>query len=218
MKTNEITALNAQLVELLGAANKGVNVEIAEADFDLLKNGKYALCFAKKVGDNFNVVWKSSKDFLMLNSFTWTPLYQLFGTNSFKGGVTVKASTYNQKCGLGQTCTLDANGKLSSAVDGGSKTALHLTNQYGPVHAGVNQMVTGIDGKEEALPIYVSEKQIIKGTNDLTPKESVLVWFEQNIETSTMFSTSRSNAVELDLTGTNQISVNYSEGEWIIVG
>lgn len=216
MKTNEFTT-NAQLVQLLAAASKSVNVEIADTDFDLLKNAHYSLCFAKKVGSSFNVVWKSSSNFLMLNNFSWTPMYQLFGTNTFQGGVTVKASTHNQKCGLGQTCTLDSNGKLSSAVDGGSKTALHLENDYGPIHAGVNQMVTGLDGVEESLPIYVSEAQVVKGAVDLTPKESVLVWFEQNIETSTMFSTARSNPIELDLTGTNQVSVFYSGGTWRII-
>lgn len=175
------------------------------------------MCFAKKVGETFNVVWQSSNDYLMLNSFTWTPLYQLFGTNTFKGGVTVKASTLNQKCGLGQTCTLDKNGKLGSAVDGGTNTALHLTNEYGPIHSGVNQMVTGVDGREASLPIYVSETQEVKGNIDLTPKESVLVWFEKNIETSTMFSSSRSNAIELDLSDKNSVAVNYANGSWSII-
>ncbi len=217
MVIDEIVELNEQLTSLLVAASKNVDVEIAEDDFDTLKDGKYSLCFAKKVGTDYNVVWKSSMKFLQLNSFKWTPLYELFGTNVFEGGVTVKASTHNNICGLGQTCTLDSNGKLGSAVDGGTDIALHLENEYGPIHAGVNQLVTGIDGKLESLPIYVSQSQIVKGNTDLTPKESVLIWFEQNIETSTMFSTSRSNFVEVDLTTMNEGAVLYKNGGWTIV-
>jgi len=216
MKT--LAQLNAELVELFDAASKNVDIEISEADFNTLKDGQYALCFAKKVGDAYNVVWQSSTAYLELNSFQWTPMYELFGINKFEGGVKVKASTKNQQCGLGQTCRLSANGVLSPAVDGGSATALHFDNEYGPIHSGVNQLVTGIDGKKSSLPIYVSKNQVVKGSTDLTPKESVMVWFEQGIETSTMFSTSRSNFIEIDLTGKNTAAINYTNGKWTIIG
>jgi hypothetical protein len=55
----------------------------------------------------------------------------------------------------------------------------------------------------------------VTGDVALTPVESVQVWFEQNIETSTMFSSARSKAVQIDLTSVNTAARKYVGGEWI---
>lgn len=48
----------------------------------------------------------------------------------------------------------------------------------------------------------------------LTPIDTVMVWFQQNIATSTMFSSARSNSVEIDLTSTNTATRLYKGGQW----
>ncbi|SHF78562.1 hypothetical protein [Vibrio gazogenes] len=202
-------------IEAMKAVSKEVHIEIASEDFKVLKTGGYNLCFAKKVGDTFNVVWHSNYKYLRFDTFSWTPLYQLFGSNTFAGGVTVHAATENRNCNLGQTCTLDSYGELSLAKDGGSSTALTFNNEYGPIHTGVNQLLTTASG-QKSLPIYVSEAQEVVGNVELTPKESVMVWFEKNIETSTMFSTARSNSIEIDMTQVNSSKVLYKDGKWIL--
>ena len=202
----------------LASAMKTVNVQISEADLAALKGANYKLCFAKKIGDNtFNVVWQSYDQYLSTNMFQWTPQYQLFGSNSFNSGVQVRVSTNVQEIGLGQTSTLNSAGILESPVTGGPETSFTMNNEYGSIHPGVNQLSIGITGEKISTPIYVAEDPIVMGTDQLTPVEKVLVWFEQNVETSTMFSNSKSKSIELDLTNTNEINCRYENQKWVIV-
>ncbi|AWM91660.1 hypothetical protein DJ564_12900 [Pseudomonas sp. 31-12] len=199
----------------LAATQKVVTIEIADADLKMLKQSKYKLCFAKKVGtEDYNVVWQSYDAYLSNNDFSWTPQYQLFASNVFKDNVTVKASTKPVDIGLGQTAILDSSGVMGPAVTGGPATSFTMVNNYAPIHPGVNQLSTGIDGTQISTPIYVAVNQVVTGNTVLTPVETILVWFEQNMQTSTMFSTSRSKSIEIDLTFANDAARLYEGGEW----
>lgn len=207
--------LQSLLHTVLTATNKSVVIQIAPEDLAVLKQSQYKLCFAKKVGNNdYNVVWQSYGAFLANNKFTWTPQYQLFGANSFNAGITVDASTNVVTIGLGETAVLDSNGTLGAPSTGGPSTAFTLDNEFGDIHPGVNQLSTGIDGKAISTPIYVATNPVVTGLVELAPVEKVLVWFEQNVQTSTMFSTSRSKAIEIDLTSTDGATRLYSGGQW----
>lgn len=196
--------------DLMDAAEKNVCVELDDQALKILKDNNYKLCFAKKVGDaDFNVVWQSYDAYENFNDFSWVPLYQIFVTKTFKESVVVKVSSKQVKIGLGEQVTRDKNGVLSEAITGGDKTALNLVNDGNMTHVGVNQLSVGIDGSEVSTPIYVSKESILKGEIHLQPKEKVLVWFEQDIETGTMFSTSRSKAIEIDLTTRNSINIAF---------
>ncbi|MFF7109129.1 MULTISPECIES: hypothetical protein [Pseudomonas] len=199
------------------AATKSVTIQIADEDLRSLKSAGYKLCFAKRVGDEaYNVVWQSYVQYLSNNNFSWTPMYQLFGTNTFQANVQVTVDTNKVDIGLGQQSTLDQSGLLGPVSTGGPETAITMINQYGSIHPGVNQLSTGIDGKQVSTPIYVAANPIVQGSTNLTPKETVLVWFEQNVQTSTMFSTSRSNAQEIDLTFSNSATYLYANQKWVI--
>lgn len=197
------------------AVEKSVTIEIAPEDLEALKKAKYALCFAKKVAEgDYNVVWQSSKQYLSNNIFSWTPMYQMFGSNLFQANIQVEVSTNIQQIGLGETCILDETGYLKTASTGGPDISLTMNNQYGSIHPGINQLSTGLDGQTISTPIYVAQSPIVMGLDVLTPVETVLVWFQQNIETSTMFSTARSNSIEIDLTKTNSATRLYSNEQW----
>lgn len=203
------------LRQALLASEKKVSIVIDDDDFDALKDAGYQLCFAKKVGDAaYNVVWQSYSKYFANNDFSWTPQYQLFGTNTFQEKIVVKASTNLVGIGLGEQATLNKNGRLGPASTGGPATAITMINDYGSVHPGLNQLSTGIDGSQVSTPIYVAPKPIVHGEANLTPVEKVLVWFEQNIQTSTMFSTARSKSVEIDLTFDNEAVRLYKDGKW----
>ncbi|GAB2777184.1 hypothetical protein [Amycolatopsis magusensis] len=193
---------------------KSVNIEIASADLETLKNGKYQLCFAKKVNDTYNVVWQSADAYLSNNTFSWQPLYQLFGSNEFKGDVGVHVATNQVSIGLGEQATIDSGGVLGEASSGGPATAITMVNDYGPIHPGLCAYSTDIQGNSTTTPIYVAEDPIVSGSDTLTPVESVQVWFEQDVKTSTMFSTARSNSVEIDLTEHDSATRLYSDGGW----
>lgn len=204
--------------QALEAATKRVHIEISDKDIRELKANNYALCFAKKVSDTYNVVWQSYTKYLMNNSFSWTPQYQLFGSNVFHSNITVKVATNQVTIGLGEKSVLDKAGVLGPAMTGGSETGITLVNEYGSIHPGINQLSTGIDGSQVSTPIYVAPQAMVLGNATLTPKEMVMVWFEQNIETSTMFSEARSRSVEIDLTGVNEATRRYADQKWSTPG
>ena len=206
------------LTSTLAATQKSVKIQIAAGDLTTLKQSGYKLCFAKKVGNEaFNVVWQSYVQYLSNNTFSWTPQYQLFGSNTFQANVQVEVSTNIVTIGLGQQSILDNSGLMGPATTGGPDTALTLINNYGNIHPGVSQLSTGIDGKQVSTPIYVASNPVVRGSTALTPIETLLVWFEQNVQTSTMFSTSRSQSVEIDLTFDNNAARLYSGGSWTVV-
>ncbi len=193
---------------------KTVNIQITSEELETLKDNEYRLCFAKKVNDTFDVVWQSYQKYLDNNSFLWTPVYQLFGSNQFKGDVTVRVQTNTVNIELNQQATLNKEGVLGAPSTGGTTTGITMNNNYGNIHPGLNQLSTGIGGQQESTPIYVAPEVMVMGTDTLTPKEVVMVWFEQNIETSTMFSDVKSNSVTIDMTESNTQTRLYSGGKW----
>lgn len=208
-----------QFVATLAQIQKNVTIKIGEQDLQILKQNNYKLCFAKKVGDkDYNVVWQSYDNYLSNNTFSWTPLYQVFGSNIFQDNVQVSVSTNPVDIFLGQTCKLDTSGYINPPFTGGPDISFTVDNEYGPIHLGVNQISTGINGKRITTPIYVAENKSVEGVTTLTPVEKILVWFEQDIQTSTMFSVSRSKAVEIDLTTINTATREYTGGKWITPG
>ncbi len=215
----QLSALFPNMLQpVLNASTKTVIINISGNQLELLKTNKYRLCFAKKVGDNdFDVVWQSYTDFMEYNEISWIPLYQIFATNTFHASVKVKASCKPVQIGLGQQITLDKNGKLGKVTTGGSATSINLLNECGSIHPGINQVSFDEEQNMIYSPIYVSQLAAAKGEIKLTPKEEVLVWFEQNIETGTMFSDARSNAQELDLSNQNDITITYTDDQqWVI--
>lgn len=112
---------------------------------------------------------------------------------------------------LGEFVTLDKYGVLSEPVTGSNPTAMTLINEMGETHPVVNQLCIKPDGTMESKPIYAAEEAMFQGECQLMPKEKVQVWFEQNIETDTMFSKARSKAVEIDLTLKNSATVLYDK-------
>jgi len=216
---NDSAAASHALYAALLAAQKQVTIEIAGEDFDLLKGANYRLCFAKRVGNaDYNVVWQAYHDYLETNEFSWTPQYQLFGSNVFQDNITVKVSAKPIDIGLGEITILSEKGRFGPVKTGGPATSLNLVNEYGSIHPGVNQLSTGINNEQISTPIYVAPEAIVTGETNLTPVETVLVWFQQNIETSTMFSSSRSKAVEIDLTNSNKATRLYTAQKWITPG
>lgn len=205
------------LREALLASLKTVTIQIDPEDQERLKDNRYKLCFAKKVAEgDYNVVWQSYEDYLSTNEFSWTPQYQIFGSNDFKGSVKVHVSTNLVDVGLGEEVLLDKAGNIKPPKTGGEPTAITLHNEFGSIHPGLNQLCTGIDGMQVSTPIYVAPSAMVLGDASLTPVEKVLVWFEQSITTSTMFSTARSQSIEIDLTFAKDATRLYKGQKWIL--
>ncbi len=210
---------NARLLaQAVNATTKSVNITIAADDIRRLMDSNYKICFAKKIGDaNYNVIWQSYKDFSQNNTFSWTPQYQAFRTDTFQAGVTVKTASDPKTIGLGETTTIDKYGILSDPVTGGDTSAINVDNEYKATHIGVSQVSTGIDGQIVSTPIYVSENECMLGNAVLKPVEKVMVWFEYNAETSTMFTEMKTHSIEVDLTQKNSVNLKYENEKWSII-
>jgi hypothetical protein len=214
LTANAWTHLAATVRSATQAAQKTVRIEIDTSDLEELKGANYKLCFAKKVGDDYDVVWQSYTKYLPSNTFSWTPQYQLFGANVFNDRVNVEVSTNLVSIGLGETCILDSAGVLLDPSTSGPTDSITMNNKFNLIHPGIKQLSTGIDGAQISTAIYVAPKPAVMGPVVLTPVEKVLVWFEQDIVTSTMFSDARSNAVEIDLTLSDAQTRLYKDQQW----
>jgi hypothetical protein len=193
-------------------AGKSVTVSIAPQDqIDLKKNG-YNLCFAKLVNGVANVVWQSQgpDEWIAMNTFSWDPVYQVYGAQAFQSSVQVKEATNAVSAQLGDTTVLNQYGIFDPASQAGPSTAVTIDNQFRLITMGMNQLAGGT-----STPIYVSPEQAETGVVTLTPVDQIMVWFDQELTTSTMFSSARSNTTKVDLTTTDSASILYSGGIWI---
>ena len=205
-------------MEVIIMCKKSIIVKLESESLEALKNAGYSLCFAKKVNDEYDVVWQSSTKYLSKTTFSWKPEYEVFGTNTYETSVKVEADTNVVGVELGQQCTLDKHGIMGNAVSGTNPTSITILNEYGPIHSGINQLCI-INGEENSTPIYVSKQDRTKGEIILTPKEKVMVWFEANVETSTIFEDAKTMAIEIDLTNKEEqtISYDYEAGTWKVL-
>jgi hypothetical protein len=208
----------ASFYAALDAVSKAVTILVDLDDLATLKTNNYAMCFAKKVasgsdGGSYNVVWQSLTKYVYSTAFSWTPQFSLFGTNVFADTVTVTATTNQRALGLGQQCLLDANGILQPPATGGPVTGVSMQNQFGLIHPALSQIST-LNGVQQTTPLYVAPSGMVQGSVTLTPIDTVMVWFQQDIATSTMFSSARSMSTEIDLTSTNTATRLYKGGQW----
>lgn len=201
---------------LMRSVKKNVKIEIAVPDFEIFKRADYRLCFAKKVGDNFyNVVWQSYREYLINNTFSWLPQYSLFCSNYFRDYDIVRAVTNEVHIGLGETSRLNQDGMLGAPWASGPTNGFCMDNRYGSIHPCVKQVSIGINGRMESTPVYVTIEPVVPGVIVLTPVEKIMIWFEQNVDPGTMFSTAKSLSVEIDFSSRNDASLKYENQQWI---
>ncbi|THG95706.1 hypothetical protein EW026_g5995 [Hermanssonia centrifuga] len=174
-----------------------LTVNVNSDDVLRLKQAGYKLCIAKRVNGKYDVVW-SGADFLVKNTFKWDSEFQVFGSQTFEGGLQVSADTEEQDIKFGETCTLDQYGRMRPAHGSADPKSgvLHVENNYRLMHIGVNAKL----GKSWS-PIYLSEQPFYTGKVDLTPVEKVMIWFDSKSATGTMLVDAITDCLELDFTG-----------------
>lgn len=63
--------------------------------------------------------------------------------------------------------------------------------------------------------VYMSDSELPPGFDQLIPLPKVAFWFQQNLATKTMISLDMSNVVEVDMTGSQTATIDYtSAGAW----
>ncbi|KIK52899.1 hypothetical protein GYMLUDRAFT_265291 [Collybiopsis luxurians FD-317 M1] len=196
--------------------NYNLDVLIDKEQLQLLLDNSYTLCIARKVNDQYNVVWKSIKDLkLEDNRFEWANKYQVFASNTFKAGALVEAVSNDEPIQYGQECVLDEDKvmELAKADPARPPDTFKVTNKNGAIPFGISADVGG-----EYHAIYVSP-MIGKGHAVFAPVNEVRVWFALNLPTGTMFSDFTGEYIELRFGGgknTSKICFDQS-GTWKLI-
>ncbi|KAH9851343.1 hypothetical protein C2E23DRAFT_886540 [Lenzites betulinus] len=189
-----------------------LSVHVNPNDLATLKAAGYKLCIAKKVNNKYNTVWKGGS-FLAHNQFKWTSRYEVFATETFEDGALVSESTDTPEIKYGQSCLLDKVGNMGNAKGTPNTSGtFSVINQYMAMNIGVRGYLGG-----KFSPIFVSPEKLVTGKIDLTPVESVLVWFDTTHVTSTIITSAISNTMEVEFTGGKATrSVSYAGGAWLL--
>ncbi|WP_457584908.1 hypothetical protein [Ensifer canadensis] len=216
-RTATLRAVTVEEAATLDWRSKVVTIIVDLEDLVSLKANNYAMCFAKKValgsdGGSYNVVWQSLTGYSHSTSFLWWPQFALFATNYFVDGRMVVASTNEPTLEFGQRCVLNQYGLLEHPVSFGPD-GVTMENQYGPIHPALSQ-ASVLNGVQTMTPIYVAPDLMSQGSVTLNPINTVMVWFQQDISCSTMFSSARSMSIEIDLSMTNTVTCLYKGGKW----
>ena len=208
---------NGEIVDIVVSTLKRLNVEIDQEDIETLQEEGLNLNISIKVNDVFNVVWFSTPDYLLTNTYQWSPIFEVYGSNTFELGATVEIDTNSLNIELGQEVILNSDGVLETSMQSAPADSISFVNEFGLVYPGMSQQIVPPDGMESILPSFVSPDILELETELLTPTNEVMLWFGE-METSTIFSDIPLNSFMVDLNDLEEVTVLYSNGEWSIKG
>jgi hypothetical protein len=200
---------------------KQLEIQIAPDDLEFLKSNQYMLCFAMMTqGDNevnnTSIVWQCFDDYLQNNPFSWFPEYQVFGSSAYNVGDVATVDTTPLTIALGQRTTLNADASFGPFVALGVPNMFAIANEYRQqIHLGFGSASTGPDGVQRITPVFVTPNPI--GPNiiySFMPVDTVRVWFQQNVVTSTIVGPGIPNAIEIDLRTRDFGKLRYQDGKW----
>lgn len=201
---------------------KTINVSIASVDLAILKQNKYALCYAlKEANMGYDVICAADMDYMGHNVFGVSNEYQIFCCSNITNNEKINISTESADISIGQQVTINENGIFSGAVSGRVEDAFELINNFGRLYPGFSRKIS-FRGNEKFLPVFISPYISIKGSYSLKPDNMVRIWFEQFAESGVflsdflqqMIKVGQSTGVEVFL-DKDKIDISYQNGNWI---
>ena len=198
---------------------KSLSINIAEDDLAFLQSRSLNLNIALKVNGEFDVIWRSVSDYTIVNSFQWSPVFHIFGTDHIAQGEVVDIDTNVVTVTLGQDVVMEFDDLIDQPVPGNAATGItFINNSDSEAYPGLAQLLS-FDGSTEAItPVYVSETPIHSGQSLLiTPAQEIVVWFGPESETGVLISEAfitLSNFVVIDFTDNSTIILQFEDGEW----
>ncbi|WP_030129065.1 hypothetical protein [Pseudomonas sp. QTF5] len=194
---------------------------IEEEQLIAQKNNNYSLYLAKKVNNDFTVIWQSKGAKATVNNPSYqyrntfditTPSFMVNFTNDpiQQGDVTFTSGGKNLPISTGQTTILDANGVFSPAKNGGKPSDVLITNQ---LQGNPHEILLDSNGKN----IWVNRQSGMNiGTATLTPKDQYQLWFGNLQETGSLIASNLSDAYVATLQNGGSITLTYTdEGTWV---
>ncbi|KAI0503265.1 hypothetical protein F5B22DRAFT_662200 [Xylaria bambusicola] len=197
------------------ANERSILIEFTQDQVIYFNTNGFQLCFTAGMGDNdnFNVI--AYADTIAQNvSISWADEFSIAATKTeFRNGARITVNTGSTAITKNQTYTLPAtwaNGTISPEThpDGAFKM-VNLTS--GRASAVVYKKVNG-----KATPFYISSVAIEpQGSEMMSPKANVSLWFEKNVDTGTMVSKNSGNASVFDFRGVSSKTVHYDSGRFV---
>ena len=194
---------------------KKLTILINSNDIQMLQDSGFNLNISVKVNGIFNVVWFSDPDFQDENDYSWSQDFELFGTNTFEDDALAEADTNLLNISPGQSATLNSMGVFEVEADPGIEESITATNNFEPIYLGLAQQLAVPSGMQDSLPVFVSPELNNLETGLLTPSSEVMLWFGDT-ETGRIFINEPQNNIILDFTDIDEITVNYSGGNWTL--
>lgn len=168
-----------------------LRVNINPCEIPSLINSGYGLCVARKVGNDYTIVWKAIRKVCMTNVFHFSSDFQVFGQHSCRSGSPVSCTDSVPVCG-GQKVLLESHGKFQSASGNMNKNApILVSNQHVLTYLGM----TCYDYESSSyLPMFVQKQPTFYGFSVcLLPTQTVKVWFQRDVSSSTIITTTENS-------------------------
>lgn len=202
-------------------SSQQIVVYIEEEQLVAQKNNNYGLYLAKKVNNDFTVIWQSkgpkatvgNPSYQYQNTFDIaTPSYMVNFTNDpvQSGAVTFTSGGKNLAISTGQITTLTANGVFTPAKNGGNPGDVLVNNQ---LQANPHEILLDDKGNY----IWVNRQSGMNiGTATLTPKSQYQLWFGNLQETGSLIASNLSDPTVVTMTdGQTKIITYTNSGTWV---
>lgn len=202
-------------------SSQQIIVFIEEQQLIAQKNNNYSLYLAKKVNNDFTVIWQSKGPVATVNNPSYqyrntfdiaTPSFMVNFTNDpvTSGDVTFTSGGKNLPISTGQTTTLDANGVFSPAKNDGKPSDVLINNL---LQGNPHEILLDSNGHN----IWVNRQSGMNiGTATLTPKDQYQLWFGNTQETGSLIAVNLSNAYVATLQNGGSITLTYTDsGTWV---
>ncbi|RON08247.1 hypothetical protein BK659_16965 [Pseudomonas brassicacearum] len=195
---------------------------IEEEQLKAQKDNNYSLYLAKKVNNDFTVIWQSkgpvasvgNPSYQYKNTFDiTTPSFMVNYTNDpvTTGNVTFTSGGKNRAISTGQSTVLDVNGIFSPPANKDAKPSdVVIINQ---LQANPHEILLDAAGKN----IWVNRQSGMNiGTATLTPKSEYQLWFGNIQETGSLIAQNLSNPTQQKLVDGDSIVITYTNsGTWV---
>lgn len=196
-------------------------VYIEEQQLIAQKNNNYSLYLAKKVNNDFTVIWQSKGPIATVNSPSYqykntfdiaTPSFMVNYTNDpvTSGDVTFTSGGKNRAISTGQSTILDANGVFSPPKNDTTPSDVVINNQ---LQGNPHEILLDATGNN----IWVNRASGMNiGTATLTPKSEYQLWFGNRQETGSLIAQNLSNATVQKMVDGQNITITYTNtGTWV---
>lgn len=196
-------------------------VFIEEEQLIAQKNNNYSLYLAKKVNNDFTVVWQSKGPIATVNnpSYGYRNIFDI-ATPSFmvnyttdpvtSGAITFTSGGKSQGISTGQTTILDQNGIFSPAKNDGNPGDVVITNA---LQGNPRAILQDANGKN----LWVNRQSGMNiGTATLTPISQYQLWFGNIQVTGSLIATNLSNPTVVTMVDGEAKTITYNDsGVWV---